>query len=243
MKGHLKILSQFDYVLLNCSGSVKAVQELICKPCFCIVPAVDMMHFCPYPNPPVRSIDVYSMGRRSEITHQALLKMAEGGKFFYLYDTIKVMETQYPAQHRSLVANIAKRSRYFIVNVAKINRQSETQGQVEAGFRFFEGAGAGTVMIGEIPENEIFRKNFDWPDAVIYMHYDEENIPEILAELDSQPARLEKIRKNNVIHSLLRHDWVYRWRYILNITGLEPTAAMVARENRLRELAKIVEEV
>jgi len=182
------------------------------------------------------------MGRKSEVTHRFLLKMAERGEIFYIYDTIKTMETQQPAQHRNLIASIAKRSRYFIANVAKINRQSETHGQIEVGFRFFEGAGAGTVMLGEAPENEVFNKNFDWPDAVIHVPYDTENISEILAGLDSQPKRLDAARKNNIIQSLLRHDWVYRWRNILNIVGLEPKPALLARENRLKQLAKIVKE-
>ena len=240
LKGHLKILSKFDYVLLNCSRSVGSVQNLIQRPCFCIVPGVDMIRFCPYPNPPVRYIDVYSMGRRSDVTHRSLLNMAERGEIFYIYDTIEVMETQHPRQHRSLVANIAKRSRYFVANTAKVNRQSETHGQVEVGFRFFEGAGAGTVMIGEVPKNEVFHKYFDWPDAVIHIPYDTENIRKILTELNSQPERLSVARKNNVIQCLLRHDWVYRWRDILSITGLEPIPALLVRESRLRELANTV---
>jgi len=242
LKSHLKILSKFDYVLLNCSGSVGPVQDLIHRPCFCIVPAVDMFRFCPYPNPPVRCIDVYSMGRRSDVTHRSLLKMAERGEIFYIYDTGERMQTQHPREHRSLIASIAKRSRYFVANTAKINYPSETRGQVEVGFRFFEGAGAGTVMIGEAPENEVFHKNFDWSDAVIHVPYGAENIGEILAELDSQPKRLDAARKNNVLQSLLRHDWVYRWRDILNIAGLEPKPALLARENRLKELVKLVKE-
>ena len=242
LRGHLKLMSKFDYVLLNCSASVQQVQNIIRRPCSYIVPAVDMIRFCPYPNPPVRCIDVYSMGRRSDVTHRSLLKMAERGEIFYIYDTGERMQTQHPREHRSLIASIAKRSRYFVANTAKINYPSETRGQVEVGFRFFEGAGAGTVMIGETPENEVFHKNFDWSDAVIHVPYGAENIGEILAELDSQPKRLDAARKNNVLQSLLRHDWVYRWRDILNIAGLEPKPALLARENRLKELVKLVKE-
>jgi len=152
------------------------------------------------------------------------------------------MQTFYPQQHRSLVANIAKRSRYFLANVAKINYRSETHGQSEIGFRFFEGAAAGTVMIGEHPENEAFRKHFDWPDAVIQVPYDTANIAEVLADLDSQPERLERIRKNNIVQCLLRHDWAYRWRAILEMVGLEPRPGLLAREERLRKLAEHVQQ-
>ncbi|UCG59802.1 MAG: glycosyltransferase family 1 protein [Phycisphaerales bacterium] len=242
LKGHLKILSQFDYVLLNCSASSQPLQDAIGRPCSYVVPGIDAMLFCPYPNPPVRCVDVYSLGRRSEVTHKALLKMAESNSFFYVYDTIHRMDTFHSSQHRTLVASIAKRSRYFVANAAKIDRHFETQGQSEIGYRFLEGAAAGAVMLGEPPTNEAFAENFDWADAVIHMPFDTPDVGEILSDLDSQHERLEDIRRNNVANSLLRHDWAYRWRAILYMAGLEPRARLEAREKRLKELAEEVEE-
>ena len=236
-KGQLNILSNFDYVVLNCSASVQAVQDAIRRPCFYLPPGVNAIRFCPYPNPPFRSVYVYSMGRKSPVTHQALLKMAEQKQIFYIYDTIIRMETFYPEQHRILLANIAKRSRYFLANAAKIDCTSETKGQGEIGPRFFEGAASGTVMIGEHPDNDSFRKNFDWPDAVIRVPFGTADIAEILAELDSQPERLEQARRNNIVQSLLRHDWAYRFRAVLDMVGLEPKPALIAREERLKKLA------
>jgi len=236
-KGHLKLLSNFDYVVLPCCGSIQAVKDVIGDRCVCLPPGIDTVRFCPYPNPPVRSIDVYSMGRKSLITHQALLKMAEQNRFFYIYDTFENMETLLPRDHRILLANIAKRSRYFISNAPKFNQQIETGGQTEISYRFFEGAASGTVMIGETGENESFKKHFNWPDALIHVPYDTVNIIEILADLDSQPERLAEIRKNNVVQSLLRHDWVYRWREVLDMVGLKPRPALIAREERLKKLA------
>jgi hypothetical protein len=239
-KHHLKILSQFDYVVLACSACIQPVKDLNHRLCVYLPPGVDAIKFCPYPNPPLRSIDVYSMGRKSPATHEALLKMAEERKIFYIYDTSESMKTLLPRDHRILVANIAKRSRYFVANAPKINRQSETRGQSEISYRFLEGAAAGTVMVGEPRENDTFKKHFDWPDAVIKVPYDAVNIAEILADLDSQPERIARIRKNNIVQSLLRHDWVYRWREILDIVGLKPKPALIAREERLRKLAEDV---
>jgi hypothetical protein len=237
-KGYAKILSQFDYVILNCAASVKPMQDLIKRPCFYVPPGIDAIKFCPYPNPPLRSVDVYSIGRNSQVTHKALLKMAEQKEIFYIYDTIIRKETARPAEHRSLIANIAKRSRYFLVNPAKINRRLETGQQSEIGFRYFEGAAAGTVMIGEHPEIGAFTEHFGWSDSVIHVPFDSLNIAEILAELDSQPKRLEKARKNNVIQSLLYHDWAYRWNAILNIADLKPDVALTERLDYLKKLAK-----
>jgi len=240
IKGYLKILSQFDYVIIPSAGSVEPVREAIRSNCVCIIPGIDTFRFCPYPNPPIRSIDVYSMGRKSLITHQALLKMAVQNRFFYIYDTFERMKTLLPRDHRILLANIAKRSRYFIVNAPKFNQQIETGGQTEISYRFFEGAASGTVMIGETDENESFKKHFNWPDALIHVPYDTVDIGEILVDLDSQPERLEKVRKNNVVQSLLRHDWVYRWRQVLDMVGLKPRPALIAREEQLKKLAEDV---
>ncbi|MHC4645141.1 MAG: glycosyltransferase [Planctomycetota bacterium] len=236
-KGHLKILSQFDYVILSCSASVGPVQDAIQKPCLYVPYGVDTIRFCPYPDPPVRSIDMYSIGRRSNVTHQALLKMAEQKNFFYIYDTINKLDTSNPSQHRSLVASIARRSRYFFANAGKIDLPSETQKQAEIGPRFFEGAAAGTIMLGEHPVNDAFKNNFDWPDAVIDVPFNSPNIAEILVELDSQAERLEEIRRNNIVQSLLRHDWAYRWRQILDMVGLEPKPALIGRQQALEKLA------
>jgi spore maturation protein CgeB len=238
LKGHLKILSQFDYVIIPSGGSVKTVRDLIGDSCVYIPPGINTIRFCPYPDPPVRSIDVYSMGRKSSVTHQALLKMVEQRKIFYIYDTFENMKTFLPRDHRILLANITKRSRYFIANAPKINQQSETGGQMEISYRFFEGAASGTVMIGETGKNEALKEHFGWSDSVIQVPFDSPNIAEVLADLDSQPERLAEIRKNNVVNCLLRHDWVYRWRAILDMVGLKPRPALIAREKLLKKLAK-----
>ncbi|MBN1804119.1 MAG: glycosyltransferase [Sedimentisphaerales bacterium] len=240
LKGYAKILSQFDYVILNCSASVQPMQDLINKPCLYIPPGIDAIKFCPYPHPPERSIDVYSIGRKSQVTHQALLRMVEQNRIFYLYDTMIRKETDSPQEHRTLIANIAKRSRFFLVNPAKIDRQFETGGQSEIGFRYFEGAAAGTIMVGEYPETEAFKKHFGWPDSVIRVPYDTPDIAEILAQLDSQHERLAKVREQNIVQSLLRHDWAYRWKAILEMAGLKPHIAL---KNRLDYLKKLAEDI
>ena len=231
--GHLKILSQFDHVLLGCNETVSHVQDKIKKPCHYMPAGIDTIRFCPYPDPPQRSIDVYNLGRRHENTHKSLLKMAEQKKIFYIYDTVNRPETDDYVCHRELFSNIAKRSRYFLVNCAKFNQGYETHGQMEIGFRYFEGAAAGTVMIGEPLESEMFEKYFNWPDAVIPFPFDTGDIAEFLEDLDSQPERLAKIQRENIIQSLLRHDWVYRWREILDVSGVKPMPALAERERHL----------
>ena len=237
----LKILSKFDYVIVNCSQTVDAINEVIGGKSFHLAPGIDAILFCPYPEVPQRVIDVYSIGRRSEETHRALMKMVKEHKIFYVYDTRIGSEVFNTDEHRLLLANMAKRSRYFIVNPGHIDRPDRTGGQSEISFRYFEGAASGTIMIGEHPKSEEFGKLFNWLDAVIHLPFGSDKIKTIIKELDRQPDRQEKIRRNNMVQSLLRHDWVYRWETILETAGLKPMPELLERKKRLRDLSNIIE--
>jgi len=50
---------------------------------------------------------------------------------------------------------------------------------------------------------------------------------------------LQRRRKRAI--TLLRHDWVYRWKAILDFAGLEPEPALAVREKRLKELAEMAQ--
>lgn len=233
----LEPLKDFDHIFLGISHITEAVAEFTGRPCTYLPLGVDAVKFYPSLGFHQRPIDVCSIGRRSPVTHQALLNMAEQEKIFYYYDTIKGYQAFNLKEHRSLIANLIKRSRYFIANYANINESYKTKGKCEIGARFFEGAAAGTVMIGDCPTTEVFKQYFDWPDAAIRIPFDSPNIAEIIAELDAQPERLAQISRDNVVNSLLRHDWVYRWRKILEAVDFKPTPEMLSREAYLKKLA------
>lgn len=233
----------FDHIFLSVSHCTKELADISERPCSYLPTAVNTVTFCPQPFAPRRAIDVCYIGRRSATTHQALLDTAAKRNLFYYYDTGKDLRIDNAKEHRSLLANIVKRSRYFIVNYAKANTPQDTWGHQEIGYRFFEGAAAGTVMIGAPPANSAFSTYFDWPDAVIRAPFDAPHIGEMIVDLDAQPERLGRIRRDNVVNSLLRHDWLHRWYTILTTVGLEPTYEMLARETYLRELASSVGEL
>ena len=236
----LNILSRFDYVMLYYSQSVKAVSKVIGDKCFFLPPGVDAILFCPYPEPPKRVIDVYSIGRRSDVTHQTLLKMANKNDIFYLYDSISGSQAINPKEHRLLLANMAKRSRFFIVNPGLIDQPHIRGNQIEISNRYFEGAASGTIMLGEIPKNEEYKNLFGWPEAVVHLPFGSDGVDTIINELDKQPDKQEKMRRNNVIQSLLQHDWVYRWEKVLKTAGLEPMPGLLERKKRLETLSRLI---
>jgi hypothetical protein len=236
----LRILAKFDLVLLYYSQTVKPLSEIIERRCLYLPPGVDATSFCPDPDPPERFIDVYSIGRRSERTHQKLLKMVRESGLFYLHDSIGGSQAINSKEHRALFANVAKRSRYFIVNPGKIDEPNLTGRQMEAGNRYFEGAASGAIMVGERPDTEVFEDLFDWPEAVTHLPYDSDNIDAVIRDLDADPGRQDRIRRTGVLQALKRHDWVYRWETILKAVGLEPMQGALERKDRLTKLVEIV---
>lgn len=234
----LRLLEAFDVVMLYYSQSVGPLGKRIGTQCAYLAPGVDTIRFCPYPTWPKRVIDVYSVGRRSKITHGTLLKMVQEDGLFYLHDSIAANQVLDPMEHRALFANIAKRSRYFIVNPGLIDRRDIRGDQIEIGDRYFEAAASGAILLGERPDNPEFARLFGWPDSMIHLPFDSPDIDQIVKTLDDDPARQERMQRRNVKEALMRHDWVYRWEEILGAVGLEPMPELFQRKERLRQLAE-----
>ena len=136
-----------------------------------------------------------------------------------------------------MLATILKHSRYFIANRSYVNIPEFAAGGDEISARFYEGAAAGTVMIGEAPRTEEFEQQFDWPDAVIQVPFDSPDIVRILADLDGDPGRLRAVRCNNIREAARRHDWLHRIRVVFDTLGLGLTEKMRARAQQLDQIA------
>jgi hypothetical protein len=124
-----------------------------------------------------------------------------------------------------------------MVAPGKVDLVDETRGQEEIGHRYYEGAAAGTVMIGQAPNCDSFLKMFPWSNAVIKIQPDGSDVIDVIAKLDAVPEQVLAISQKNAGEALLRHDWAYRWKELLQVAGLDPLPAMADREGRLRELA------
>ena len=244
----LELLAQFDHVFLGLSHSVGEVARIVGRPCSYLPLATDVLRFSPFPDLPPREIDVCNIGRRSPVTHDALLRLARDRRMFYYYDTVaasgagrkqRTFHVEDAREHRLLLASLLQRSRYFIANRSRANDPESTTVGEEISGRFYEGAAAGTIMLGEPPRTEDFRTEFDWPDAVIQLPFDSPDVGEVLVELDQDPHRLARIRRDNVCNAALRHDWVHRLRTVFDTVGIPPTEAMLEREKRLCALAAV----
>ena len=237
--GELRLLRPFDQLLVGTAGSVEELQALTGRPCGYLAPSVDAAALCPYPAPLARAIDLYAMGRRSPSTHHALLELADRRRWLYLYDTVQASRMPSHREHRRLLGSLLKRTRYFLAYPGKVDVASETGGQQEIGFRYFEGAAAGAILVGEPPATPWFGELFGWTDAVVPLPWGSTGPEEALAPLEADEARVERARHANVAESLLRHDHVYRWAEVLRRVGLPSTAAMEQRRLELQRLAAL----
>jgi len=249
----IELLSAFDHIFIGCRNSVQEVARITGRPCTYLPLAVDVPRFAPASLDQPRPIDVCNIGRRSPVTHQALLELVERRQdFYYHYDTVaatgadlkdRTFRVENPHEHRGMLAATLKRSCYYIANRSYINRPEFTAVHDEISARFYEGAAAGTVMIGEAPRTEEFTRQFDWPDAVIHMPFDSPDIGGFLKELNGDRERLRSVRLNNIREAALRHDWLHRMQVVFDCLGLAHTEKMRARSQRLDRIASQAETI
>lgn len=232
----LNALNQFDHILVPYKSTADALTRILESPCHCVPRAVDTLRFSPFPD---RVIDVLSVGKRLPEIHTALLDLAKEDGLFYLHDTFTEggnLLMQDVAQHRTMFANMVKRSKFFMVAPGKILDFHETKGQMEVGMRYYEGAAAGAVLVGQAPEGDTFQDLFDWPQAVIPVRTDGSDIAETVRGLLAEPRLLQEISARNVFHTTGRHDWLYRWQAILELAGLAESTRLSTRQARLQSI-------
>ena len=145
-------------------------------------------------------------------------------------------------EYRNQLASLAQRAKFFIAYRGLVNKPKVTQHEV--GVRYYEGAASGTLLLGEAPQNEVFPQLFDWPDPVIHLPYGSSDGPRVMAETLADAERVAEMRKNNVAHSLARHDTAHRWKDVLELLNMplqqphrERLAYLQEQSNRVHQNA------
>jgi hypothetical protein len=234
------ILNCFDHVICAQYDTVEPLQRELDAPVSYLPLGVDAESLCPWPNPPSRVIDACAIGAMSPVTHEALWKWSRQTRRYYDFTTTGAGTSfsSSHAHHRHALAQKLQRSRYFFAFRAKRAFDGQRKSQDEFGPRYFEGAAAGAVLIGDpLPGNPAYVEHLDWDGSVIEAGFEDATIPAIIEDLDSRTETVAEIRRANVLNCLTRHDHVHRWEATLALAGLTPTAAMKARRSRLEALA------
>jgi len=230
---YIDVLSKFDCVVLNCSGTVQTLKEMHGINAMVVSSGIDALRFFPGIPPRSRGIDILSIGRRDEAVHNQFEKLKLQDDWLYLYDTAVMKGFIDHKDHRNNLAHTMTRSQFFVVNPAKFDQKDDSGEQEEIGFRYFEGAAAGNVMIGRIPKNDEYKNHFPWKESVVELPSDPEDVLDFMRDLKQDSERLERISFDNVKGSLCMHDFMYRWQDVLSGCGLESHPAMFKRKESL----------
>ncbi len=136
----LELLAGFDHLFLGVRHPTQEVARIVGRPCTYLPLAVDVLRFAPQPHAPPRAIDVCNIGRRSPVTHEALLRLARERRIFYYYDTVRAsgesgkqmtFRVNNASEHRLLLASLLQRSRYYLANRARVNEPEIIEGREE----------------------------------------------------------------------------------------------------------------
>ena len=238
----LDVLNQFDHVICPFFHSTEPLRDRLDVPVTYIPWSVDAKLFCPAPRNPNRSIDILNIGGVGPATHQALIDHSDQNGLYYNYTTV-VGRHKFGSftAHRKNYSGMLKRSKYFLSYLAKIAQDGQRDTQEEFGLRYFEGAAAGAVLLGNNVNNPAFVDHLGWEDAVIETDYNSDAAVSVIEALERTPERIQNIRKQNVLNSLNRHDHLHRWRTVLDIVGLPHTEKMQERHKQLEYLISEVQ--
>jgi hypothetical protein len=157
--------------------------------------------------------------------------------WFYYYDPAATGRFTDHTTQRRWLRDLLGRTKVAVCNYARVDQPEVTRGSREIGYRYFEAAAAGAVMVGDPPAAP-FDDLFDWPGALTAATAGTGQVVDIAAAALADPDRLHAISRRNVRESLLRHDWAYRWEDVLSTLGLGRPAAL---ERRTADLALAAE--
>jgi len=238
---YVEMLESFDHVFVFSRWSIPPMRALSGTSVDYMPIGTDALASCPYPDLPRRVIDVYSMGRRTNGAHEGFVRLMREERLSYVFDSVNAGKDPWVnhVEHRALMRHMLKRSRYFLAyrhNDSPAFRV-RTGGEEAIPSRYFESTAGGPIVIGSVPRGDDFRALFDWPDAAIEIPDSKDEIERAIQVLDEQPDRLARARTLNVVNSLLRHDWVYRWQRVLQVAGLAEHPATTNRVAALVNLA------
>lgn len=243
-KPYLKMLGEFDHIFVFSRWSLLPMQAGSGTTVEYMPIGADTLRSCPYPSPPPRTIDVYSMGRCTPEVHRVMLRLMREERISYIFDAIRAGSDPWVnyVDQRMLLRHMLKRSRYFLAYRHNDSPEfrARTGGEEAIPSRYFESIAGGPVILGSTPDCDDYRVNFDWPDATIPLPADAEAVEDTLRDLDAEPERIARASANNIINALRRHDWAYRWRVILAAAGLTVLPGFNNRVAALDSLAEVV---
>jgi hypothetical protein len=231
----LEPFADYDALYVAVRPAVDALASLSGLPTRLLPVGVDVLRAAPRSLTRQRGIWVVNPGRRSPGQHQALLRLAEDGDRFYLFDTVHGRAVIDWREHRDLYQRILRLSRFVIANPAKFDRLEGGGDGSELSSRLVEAAAGGAVIVGRPPSRRSLEAAGLGGLPIHAVALDGSDLPEVLAELERVDLTAE--RAALVELAATRGDWAHRICDLLGDQGLGWAAGLRARLRALEDLA------
>ena len=233
--GTLRLFESFDHVYVGIAASAAKLAERLDTPVSYLPYSVDTTRFAPRDPDAARPIDVLTVGRRSAVTHDALLEWSIREDRFYHFDSFTPYRCHDLAEHRIMYSRLHQQSAFAIANRGVGAATAGNAGEEALPARYFETAAAGGLLVGRPPTVGEFASEFGWTDAVFEAPFDDPDMPARLTELAADPERLGRARRRNIAETMRRHDTAHRLATMLADVGVEaPPRLREAVEDRRR---------
>ena len=236
-----EILEQFDAVFTVHQSSISALRAAVDVPVHWLPTGTDTALHTPPTLAKERGLDVFSLGRRCPVQHAELVAAARDGVLSYQFDSLAAGAFDDWQEHRLNAAGQGQRATFYIAHRAKFDVPVESGDAQDFGNRFFDAAASGAIPLGEIPTNENFRSYFPDADDMLRVPAGTAGIVDALLEMGADVERCRSISSRLVVDALQRHDWLHRWRTMLEAVDLAPLPSTRDRLGRLETMASLVE--
>ena len=232
--GTLRLLEEFDQVYVGISRSAAQLAERLDTAVAYLPYSVDTTRFAPRDVDAERPIDVLTIGRRSAVTHAALLEWSIREDRFYHFDSFTPKRCHDPVEHRIMYSRLHQRAAFAIANRGSGAATAGNVGEEALPARYFETAAAGGVLVGQPPSIPELDEEFGWVDAIFPAPFDDDDMPMRLHELAADPARISRVRRRNIAETMRRHDTAHRLgRMLSDVSVPTPEALDAAIEDRI----------
>jgi hypothetical protein len=225
-------LERFDHIYVGTQMVAEPLSERLGREVRWLPPGTDVLRFRPKA-PEARTIDILSLGRRSDVQHQAASELRDDLGWHYVYDTASGMSIEDHVEHRTLVAENLSRAKFFVSNRGKFNDTGESAGVHDFGNRFFDGTAGGAVVVGEFAKTTGFASCFDWGEIGVDLPANDPTLAKVLATRAADTGWMAEVSIRNASETARRHDWAHRWASVLDDIGLDHGPAL---RDRLAQL-------
>lgn len=228
---------RLDHVFVSVAAVVEPLRALLRCPVTYVPLATDVVRFARAAHPTQRPIDVLNIGRRDPAVHDELRATADRLGWRYHFDTMPVGDiTDFPA-HRDVYAGLLGITSVAICNNAKFDDPELTSGMRETSSRHFECLAAGTIMVGQPPDEELLERIGLDPTAMALLRapaHDPAEVREVTARALATVTDAD--RQGAMDHAAAAHDWSHRWEAMTAALGLDPPRGLGARQAELAGL-------